>query len=50
MSTSSKIKVDSFGEISIEQLVELVRVAETSERYEDMSKFVKQLVIAKTSS
>jgi len=47
--TDSKITLENFGEVTIEQLVELIRVAETAERYEDMCKFVRQLVIARTS-
>jgi len=39
---------DLSKELDIKKLVELVRVAETAERYEDMCKFVKQLVILKS--
>jgi 14-3-3 protein epsilon len=46
---SKKIKLDKFDEITTDQLVELIRVAETAERYEDMCKFVHQLVITRTS-
>jgi len=35
-------------DLDIKKLVELVRVAETAERYEDMCKFVKQLVEMKS--
>jgi len=35
-------------DLDIKKLVELVRVAETAERYEDMCKFVKQLVELKS--
>jgi tetratricopeptide (TPR) repeat protein len=38
-----------FGALDAPQLVELVRVAETAERYEDMCKFVKALVQNKTA-
>eukprot|EP01084_Bolivina_argentea_P171530 297171_1 len=34
--------------LDIKKLVELVRVAETAERYEDMCKFVKKLVEMKS--
>jgi len=34
--------------LDIKKLVELVRVAETAERYEDMCKFVKKLVLLKS--
>jgi len=36
-------------DLDITKLVELIRVAETAERYEDMCKFVKQLVESKSS-
>jgi len=39
---------DLTKDLTIKQLVELVRVAETAERYEDMCKFVKQLVEMKS--
>jgi tetratricopeptide (TPR) repeat protein len=42
------VTLDGFGDISAASLVELVRVAETAERYEDMCKFVKKLVEVKT--
>jgi tetratricopeptide (TPR) repeat protein len=42
------VELDGFGKISAQSLVELVRVAETAERYEDMCKFVKKLVEVKT--
>jgi len=38
-----------FGDLSEDKLVELVRVAETAERYEDMCKFVRKLVEVKSS-
>jgi tetratricopeptide (TPR) repeat protein len=38
-----------FGSLDAPQLVELVRVAETAERYEDMCRFVKALVQNKTA-
>jgi len=50
MSDETKVKLDNFGEVSIDQLVELVRVAETAERYEDMCKFMKQLVLVRTEA
>merc|ERR1719447_2690022 len=34
--------------LSVEKLVELVRVAETAERYDDMCKFVRKLVEMKS--
>jgi len=40
----SGIDLSTFGSLEAPQLVELVRVAETAERYEDMCKFVKALV------
>jgi tetratricopeptide (TPR) repeat protein len=43
------IDLQIFGALDAPQLVELVRVAETAERYEDMCKFVKALVQNKTS-
>jgi 14-3-3 protein epsilon len=46
---NSTIILENFGEVTSDQLVELIRVAETAERYEDMCKFVKQLVITRTS-
>jgi len=36
-------------DLSVEKLVELVRVAETAERYEDMCKFVRKLVEVKSA-
>jgi len=42
--------VDSLvKDLEVKKLVELVRVAETAERYEDMCKFVKQLVELKSA-
>jgi len=41
---SGGIDLAVFGALDATQLVELVRVAETAERYEDMCKFVKALV------
>jgi len=38
------------ADLDIKKLVELVRVAETAERYEDMCKFVEQLVMLKTQA
>jgi len=38
------------ADLDIKKLVELVRVAETAERYEDMCKFVEKLVMLKTAS
>jgi len=50
MTTPSGLSVDSaFGDLAEDKLVELVRVAETAERYEDMCKFVRKLVEAKSS-
>jgi len=46
---SGGIDLQIFGALDAPQLVELVRVAETAERYEDMCKFVKALVQNKTS-
>jgi len=46
---SNGIDLAVFGTLDAPQLVELVRVAETAERYEDMCKFVKALVQNKTS-
>jgi len=37
-------------DLDVEKLVELVRVAETAERYEDMCKFVRKLVEMKSES
>merc|ERR1712025_961254 len=37
------------SELSVEKLVELVRVAETAERYEDMCQFVRRLVEKKSA-
>jgi len=37
------------GDLEIKKLVELVRVAETAERYEDMCKFVEKLVKMKST-
>jgi len=37
------------GDLEIKKLVELVRVAETAERYEDMCKFVEKLVKMKSA-
>jgi tetratricopeptide (TPR) repeat protein len=45
---TDKISLENFGEVTTEQLVELVRVAETAERYDDMCKFMKQLVLVRT--
>jgi len=39
---------DLIADLDIKKLVELVRVAETAERYEDMCKFVKKLVEMKS--
>ena len=47
---TDKVKLEDFGEVTTDQLVELIRVAETAERYEDMCKFVKQLVVTRTGS
>jgi tetratricopeptide (TPR) repeat protein len=47
---SDKVTLENFGEVTTEQLVELVRVAETAERYDDMCKFMKQLVLVRTKS
>merc|ERR1712157_517810 len=44
MSTSTQNVDDLVNGLDIKKLVELVRVAETAERYEDMCKFVKKLV------
>jgi len=46
---SNGIDLAVFGSLDAPQLVELVRVAETAERYEDMCKFVKALVQNKTT-
>jgi 14-3-3 protein epsilon len=40
---------DLVKDLEVKKLVELVRVAETAERYEDMCKFVKQLVELKSA-
>ena len=37
-----------YSEVTIDNLVELIRIAETAERYEDMCKFVKELVLTRT--
>jgi len=50
MATPNGLSVESaFGDLAEDKLVELVRVAETAERYEDMCKFVKKLVEVKSS-
>jgi len=50
MSTPSGSNVEQlFGDLAENKLVELVRVAETAERYEDMCKFVRKLVEVKSS-
>jgi len=41
--------MDLAADLSAEKLVELIRVAETSERYEDMCKFVRRLVEQKSA-
>jgi len=46
---SGGIDLAVFGSLEAPQLVELIRVAETAERYEDMCKFVKALVQNKTA-
>jgi len=46
---SGGIDLTAFGTLDAPQLVELIRVAETAERYEDMCKFVKALVQNKTA-
>jgi hypothetical protein len=46
--TSGGISLEAFGAVDESKLVELVRVAETAERYEDMCKFVKKLVEMKS--
>lgn len=43
------VSVEGFGEVTVANLVELVRIAETAERYEDMCRFVKKLVETKSS-
>jgi len=48
MSTSTQNVDDLVNGLDIKKLVELVRVAETAERYEDMCKFVKKLVELKS--
>jgi len=49
MSTAAGDKIDALvDDLDLKKLVELVRVAETAERYEDMCKFVKKLVKAKS--
>jgi len=40
---------DLIGDLELAKLVELVRVAETAERYEDMCKFVQKLVELKSA-
>jgi len=45
---SGKRCMDLAKDLSAEKLVELIRVAETSERYEDMCKFVRRLVEMKS--
>jgi hypothetical protein len=47
--TSTLIKIEDFGDLDQAKLVELVRVAETAERYEDMCQFVKKLVEMKSA-
>jgi len=50
MAIPSGAAIDAaFGDLAEDKLVELVRVAETAERYEDMCKFVRKLVEAKSS-
>jgi len=48
MSTSTQIIDDLVNGLDIKKLLELARVAETAERYEDMCKFVKKLVELKS--
>jgi len=49
MTSGGAVSVDDLlGGLDIKKLVELVRVAETAERYEDMCKFVKRLVELKS--
>jgi hypothetical protein len=43
MSTGGASLEDLANGLDIKKLVELVRVAETAERYEDMCKFVKKI-------
>lgn len=50
MATSGNNALDELAQdLEIKKLVELVRVAETAERYEDMCKFVKKLVEQKSA-
>jgi hypothetical protein len=48
LGTGSSVVDDLVNGLDIKKLVELVRVAETAERYEDMCKFVKKLVELKS--
>merc|ERR1712154_700503 len=50
MATSGSGSVEELTkDLDVKKLVELIRVAETAERYEDMCKFVKQLVKMKSA-
>merc|ERR1712154_669515 len=50
MATSGSGSVEELTkDLDVKKLVELIRVAETAERYEDMCKFVKQLVVMKSA-
>jgi len=40
----TSINVDPFGNLSREQILSLARIAESAERYEDMTKFMRNLV------
>eukprot|EP01083_Nonionella_stella_P314436 1132731_1 len=48
MTQSGSVVNELANGLDIKKLVELVRVAETAERYEDMCKFVKKLVELKS--
>ena len=47
---NQSVEVPELGSVTVAQLVDLIRVAETSERYEDMCKFVKLLVETKAGA
>ena len=44
------VEVSGLGSVTVAQLVDLIRVSEAAERYEDMCKFVKQLVEVKAAA
>ena len=43
--SNETVEISAFGTVTISQLVDLIRVSETSERYEDMCEFTSELVI-----